>query len=76
MTIKGVVPSDGDWLLGPPDISHIADNLWMGAVPIGDAPPQFDHIVALWEGNDLPYRPRAYQTLTIARMTDCELIPD
>lgn len=65
-----------DWLLGPPDVSHIADNLWMGACPIGDAPPQFDHLVALWEEKDLPYRPRAYQTLTLARMVDCEFIPD
>lgn len=63
-----------DWLLEPEDITQIEGNLWMGACPYGDAPARFDHLVALCD--DLPYRLRAYQTQTIARMTDCEFIPD
>jgi hypothetical protein len=64
-----------DWLhYGPPDLTHIAANLWMGACPQVEAPPQFDHIVALYVGRP-PYRLFAYQTLTCAEMEDAFFMP-
>jgi protein-tyrosine phosphatase len=47
----------------------------MGGAPVGTAPPQFDHFVAVIDGV-VEYRTRAYQTLTVAQMVDCEFIPD
>lgn len=64
-----------DWL-GPTDTSQIDVNLWMGACPTGDAPAQFNHFVALWESDELPYALRAYQSVTRVRMVDCEFVPN